>query len=110
MNKCTFGWLLLIGFLWCAAPPSPQVVAGLRGFLPEGGDPKQIGEHRLALKAPGDSTTGIVEEEAPPKPPVQDQTGGRAVTPEKTAPPALQPYRPSERIPADQAVDFPADI
>jgi len=110
MNKCAFAWILLIGVLWCAALPCPQPVAGVRAFPQDRGDPKQIGEHRLALKAPGGAAVGIVEEEAPPKPPVQDQTGGQAVSPEKTAPPALQPHRPSERIPADQAVDFPADI
>ena len=110
MKKRALGRLLLIGFLGWTALPSHPVAASVRHLIQDGRDSKQSGDYRLALKAPGGRATGISEEEAPPKPPAQEQPGGEAVTPGKTAPPALPPYKPSERIPADQAVDFPADI
>jgi hypothetical protein len=63
----------------------------------------------LSLKAPADKAEGLAEEGDQPKKTVPEQPShGDAL--EESGPPALLPYQPSEQIPADQAVDFPADI
>jgi hypothetical protein len=86
----------------------------LQGFadapaFPPREDMQQRVGYRLALKAPDGGGAGMVEEKSSPNPPVSQQRGMQPVAPEKTGPP-LPPSKPSEQIPADQAVDFPADI
>jgi hypothetical protein len=106
MRSTCSRWLLLTWILWWA--PYPSVTPALSTTLPPEKYGCQDAGHRLALKAPGDSGAGLVEEEQPKK--AAPKQPDEEVAPGETEPPPLESYQPSESIPADQAVDFPADI
>ncbi len=67
----------------------------------------------LAQTSGGPARTSQHPPEAAP-PPSQGKTPGEPAKEEKPAPPPkgdpLKPFAPSEKVKADQAIDFPADI
>jgi hypothetical protein len=67
----------------------------------------------LAQKAGSPPRSGQASPEASP-PPAQGKAQGDKTQEERPAPPPkgdpLKPFEPAEKVKADQAIDFPADI
>ena len=82
------------------------------GFEVEASD-RVVGHFKLALRAPEDDT-GMEEESLRPKPAPKGAVSEPGETESVPAPGGgegiQRDFVPSEEIPADQAVDFPADI
>lgn len=103
------GWFWIVWILWWATLPVRPLVANGHSVPPNDPGARQGMEYQIALQAPG-TAAGFAEEENTTKEPAPKQPDGQTVSPEKNGPSPREPYKPSERIPADQAVDFPAGI
>ena len=84
------------------------------GFMPDGGAAADgLQWTYLAQKAGSPPRTGQAPPEASP-PPSPGKTQGDKPREEKPATPLkgdpLKPFEPAEKVKADQAIDFPADI
>jgi hypothetical protein len=67
----------------------------------------------LAQKAGSPLRTGQAPPEAPPPPAPGKASGDKTPEQRPAAPPKgdpLKPFEPAEKVKADQAIDFPADI
>jgi hypothetical protein len=102
--RSSISGLLVAGFVlgWTGHFPLQGAITHAF-FIPEDQQPR---EYRLALKPPGGEGPGAAEEMPSPGARVPQQP----VAPEKPGPTPSRVYKPSEQIPADQAVDFPSDI